>query len=112
MELVSKQRYDEYRDTKPASPKNARAGSVRRDILRSIRSGSNVSLCGFSSKQLLRILSLRLHNETDQEMFDVDSFIKDEIGFRFDMKRRNKDGRKRRKQPLTIADLPSVQVGE
>jgi hypothetical protein len=103
--------YDAYRETKHASAKNDRAAKVRRDLVEMMRATgeralqAHVSLSGYSNKQILRILSLRLHDETDAEMADVDYYIKDEIGFRFAMRRRNKDGRKRRKRPLTLEEV-------
>lgn len=102
--------YDQYRETKGTSAKNDRAAQVRRDILKMMRPPENgrhthVSLSGYSDRQLRRILSLRLHDECDTEMASVDYYIKVEIGLRFDIRRRNKDGRKRRKRPLTLAEV-------
>jgi hypothetical protein len=98
--------YDEYRETKHASAKNERAADVRRDLLEMNRkTGPHISLSGYSDRQILRTLSLRLHDESDTEMADVDYYIKSEISFRFDIRRRNKDGRKRRKRPLTLEEV-------
>ena len=94
--------YDEHLQTKPGSAKNERARQVRRDVLQSMRGpdGSPVSLDGYSDRQLRRILSLRLHDESDAEMAQVDYYIKVEIALRFDMEKRNADGRKRKKRKL------------
>jgi hypothetical protein len=102
--------YDQYRETKHASAKNERAANVRRDLLEMMRPDHwnhqpHVSLSGYSDRQLLRILSLRLHDESDQEMAGVDYYIKGEISLRFAIRRRNKDGRKRRKRRLTLEEV-------